>query len=390
MVWAEGRPVYIRDAQLDGSSSLLRSYAGYLQLVSRMGALVLTILPLRQASIGMAVAAVVIATTVACLVYRATSGMIRSVPLRLVAPLLIVVGPAAGSENTANLVNSIWALFVAVPFLLLARTRGWIDTTVRCSVVALAVLSHALVLLFAPLALAVALRRRDRASLAMCVTYAVSGTLQLVVVALGPSRPKMGTNSPGAFVKLFGLDVIGEFLVGNWHGRAWERFGVAFAFGVILRLRGPRHRGSLAIGPPQPPDRRGAHSLRHARRAAPIISNGTSLYRLNTGVEPTAARPLPGGSRPALRRGVRGLLDPIERRWDLVGVVGRWLLVAQTLLFIVIWFPSDSVRGDGPIWSQQVRSARDQCATLPDDASVGIGASPPAFVTPLPCEVVER
>ena len=389
VMWGEDGSVYLQQVQLDGASTLFRGYAGYLQLVPRIGALLVAEVPLRRAAVAMAVAGVVITTAVGILVFRATADMIRSVPLRLLAPLLLVIGPAMGSENTATLTNVIWPLFGAVPFLVLARARGRVDTVVRCGVVALAVLSQALSLLFAPLALVVALKRRDRASIAMAVTYAVAGLLQLAVVVTSPGRPK-GTFVVGDAVKLFGLDVVGQLLVGNWHAEMWVRFGVTFALGAMVvfaaLLLVAAWRSDLA-------SRRLAAVLvvcGIVAGAAPIISNGTAYYHLFEGAVPTAPYRYIVVPVPLFVAAFAVLLDPLERRLDLVGVIGRWLLVAQTVLFIVIWFPSDSGRGDGPVWPGAVRQARDECGQLPDDATVTIEGSPPQFVVVLPCAVVER
>ncbi|HVN50602.1 MAG TPA: hypothetical protein VMT43_04170, partial [Acidimicrobiales bacterium] len=154
-VFAEDGRIYTQQALRHGAlASLLHGYAGYLQLPPRLSALAIPFLPLRDVAAYAAVTGTLVAALAAAFVYRESRSWIRWWPLRLAIASLVVLMPALGAENTANMTNVIWVVAATTPWALMSREEGAWDTLARAVAAFLAATSTALSVLFVPLAIA--------------------------------------------------------------------------------------------------------------------------------------------------------------------------------------------------------------------------------------------
>jgi hypothetical protein len=156
-IWAEDGARFLLDAEnLPLWKALAQPYAdsGYLHTIPRLGAELASQLPLSAAAATIAVTAAVLRAGVALLVYTASSGFLRSRPLRIALAALVVLAPVGNAEAINNLANFHWFILFGSFWLLWWRpARRW-QAILAAVVLFLAATSSALVPLLAPLALA--------------------------------------------------------------------------------------------------------------------------------------------------------------------------------------------------------------------------------------------
>src|SRR5262249_46936705 len=188
-----GRPSWqsvsagVRGTYLPGALAhpwhLLQSYGGYLQLVPRLIGQVAALVPIRDASVALAVGGALVASACGLFAYHASAGQVSSRWLRALLGLSVVLLPVAQLEIADNGVNSIWYLLVALFWAALWRPRTRSGAAVAAVVAFAAAASSSLALLFAPLlaarAIVVPRRLREHAATA---GWALGSLLQVGVI----------------------------------------------------------------------------------------------------------------------------------------------------------------------------------------------------------------
>jgi hypothetical protein len=218
--WAEDGTTYFRDAVADGPATLFRGYQGYVQVVPRLLALPVVWVPLEQAPWYAAVTSSIVGALIGAFVFRATKGFIRTTGMRLVVAATYVVAPVLGWEGAGNWTNLIWSVLGTVPWAIVSRRTSILDTTTRVLVVLLAPLCQPLAVVFLPLALAMAWRRRARSA------WLVAGGLTVGLVAQGFLMLMSAPRSPGLRPARHGQhDQLRQLPVGEQAARPWLRFG---------------------------------------------------------------------------------------------------------------------------------------------------------------------
>ncbi len=123
-IYAEDYPVYLVEALAHPWRSIFASYAGYEQLVPRLIGQFVSLLPLRDAAAGFAIAGALVASAVAVFVFHASAGHVRSTVLRALLGLSVLLLPVALLEIANAGVNTPWYLLVALFWALLWRPRS--------------------------------------------------------------------------------------------------------------------------------------------------------------------------------------------------------------------------------------------------------------------------
>jgi hypothetical protein len=224
-VFAEDGRIYTQQALRQGAlTSLFHGYAGYLQLAPRLLALAVPLVPLRDLSAYAAVAGAFVTALAAAFVYRESRSWIRWVPLRLAIAALVVLMPALGAENTANMTNVIWVVAATAPWALLSLEEGRWDTAARVAAAFLAATSTALSVIFLPLAIAWVLIRRTRSAIVVASAFAVGLVVQgLVALASQDTTLPRSTNSIAQLRDEVAVHVFGVFLLGTrWIPSLWQ------------------------------------------------------------------------------------------------------------------------------------------------------------------------
>jgi hypothetical protein len=235
-IWAEDRTVFLVQA-LASPRHLFASYAGYLQLLPRLIAQLVSFLPLRDASAAFAITGAVIASAVALFVFHASAGHIRSVWLRGLLAAAVLLLPVAPLEIADSGVNSPWYLLFALFWAGLWRPRGRGGMALAALVAFLAGASTPLALALAPLLIVrIAALRRVREH-AVTAGLAAGLLLQVPVILAAHNSRLDQQSSPGGVIGFVAHDVVLPAL--GWHLDWWlqaaaGRNGATLLVGCVL------------------------------------------------------------------------------------------------------------------------------------------------------------
>lgn len=226
------------------------SYAGYVQVVPRFIAQVVSYLPLPDASLAFALAGVVVAACGALFIFHASAGHIESVKLRALLALALVLLPIAPMELIGSGVNLPWYLLPVLFWAMLWRPRTRPAMAVAAAVGLLTVASNILAALLAPLLVArlyVLRRPREHAVSAGWLAGCLVQAAYVIPLALH-GRSRLHLNSltpPRQSLAFYGHVVLLPSL--GWHTSWWLRsfagadgaaaiaaVVLAASFGVIL------------------------------------------------------------------------------------------------------------------------------------------------------------
>ena len=221
-----------------------RAYGGYVQVLPRFIAQVVSYLPLTDASLAFALAGVVVAACCALFIFHASVGHIESVKLRALLAVALVLLPVAPMELIGSGVETPWYLLPVLFWAMLWRPRTRPAMAVAAAVGFLTMASNILAALLAPLLVArlyVLRRPREHAVsagwLAGCLvqaTFVISGALH------GHSRLYLDSlTTPGQSLAFYGHVVLLPSL--GWHTSWWLRSfaganGAAAIAAVVLAV----------------------------------------------------------------------------------------------------------------------------------------------------------
>jgi hypothetical protein len=163
-LWAEDGQIFLGGAANDSFPRVLfQPYAGYLHVLPRLIAEVVTVLPVGWWAAAVCLAAAAVRAALALTVFIASAGHSRNPAVRLLLAAAIVVLPVGNLETINNLANLHWYIPIAALWLLLSRPRTRVGNVLVAVALFLLVLSSPLSLLLVPIALLrfVLDRRRD-------------------------------------------------------------------------------------------------------------------------------------------------------------------------------------------------------------------------------------
>lgn len=219
-------------------------YGGYVQVLPRFIAQVVSYLPLHDAALAFALAGVVVAACGALVIFHASAGHIESVKLRALLAIALVLLPIAPMELIGSGVEAPWYLLPVLFWAVLWRPRTRPAMAVAAAIGFLTMASNMLAVLLAPLLVArlyVLRRPREHAVsagwLAGCLVQAA-----YVVAASqdGQTRLKLNSLTPlRQSLAFYGHVVLAPSL--GWHTSWWLRSfaganGAAAIAAVVLAV----------------------------------------------------------------------------------------------------------------------------------------------------------
>jgi hypothetical protein len=225
-------------------------YGGYVQVLPRFIAQVVSYLPLAGAALAFALAGVVVAACCALFIFHASAGHIESVKLRALLAVALVLLPIAPMEVIGSGVDTPWYLLPALFWAMLWRPRTRPAMAAAAAVGFLTMASNILAALLAPLLVArlyVLRRPREHAVSAGWLAGCLVQAAFIIPLALhGRSRLHPGSlTPPGQSLAFYGHVVLLPSL--GWHTSWWLRsfagadgaaaiaaVVLAVSFGVIL------------------------------------------------------------------------------------------------------------------------------------------------------------
>ena len=386
-IWFEDGSIYYEQAKQHGATVLFRGYNGYLQLPARVLGIIATALPIRDIAVYFALTSAVVSALVAWFVYHYCEGWIASIPVRLTLAALVVLMPALGSENTANITDVIWVFLLALPWALISVHERPLDVGIRGIVTFVAATSSILCVFFVPFALGYALYRKTRETWVVVSAFGAGLVLQ-IAVALHSQRlvldpPAMrrvpslqylfGHPSLYQLTRFTGLRVFVVFVTGGKglsadgrHANALLIVGCVILTTVILAFLIP------GAG-------RKAQVLAGVFVAYALLIFVASAWESGIGASGLRYSVLPVF---LLASGIAVLAAPPgSERTRRAAVIGRRLFVAYMAVVIVTGFAVTNVRSPGPTWDAALTSTyRTHCVgaqpeklvIIPTEAGIGL------------------
>jgi hypothetical protein len=378
-IWGEDGWVYYQQAHDHGLTVLIRGYAGYLQLVPRLLSVAAVLVPVRDLTWYFALLASLVGAGLAWFVYWASEEWIDSRWVRIAYASLLVLMPALGYENTANITNTIWILFGVAPWALLSRSESHRATVLRGAVAFASATATALSVVFLPLAIGWAVIRRRRPTWIVVAAFCAGLLLQFAVVFhTHDTRPRTTVRQASKLPEIIGVKVFALFLVGErgissvWSQRATlavvAPLVVLVGLAALLPGIGRRKQGVVAA----------FVALALASFLVPVWARGTNQVALVLPLHSIfgsaqAGRYSQGATRysvvPILLLAGAAAIVLGARRPDRpkLSAVSRVVFVTWIVVVTLIGYPVTNPRSWGPRWSTSVvASYRAHC----------LGASP--------------
>ncbi|MBW3562337.1 MAG: hypothetical protein KY437_07560 [Actinobacteria bacterium] len=253
-VWAEDGSEFLANALvLDPLASLFEPYSGYLHVVPHLVAEIATALRVSAAAEVLAVAAAIVTTSCALIVFHAAAGHVPSPWVRGALAGLVALVPLSGWEAIGNVANVHWYLTFTAFWVLLWRPTSWAGTTLSAVLLASTALTAPQSVLLAPLALARFGRPRDPRTVIPSGAYVLAIGAQLAVIA---SVVDAGTGLVGApaetIAHAYGQRVLATVVAGHQlSARVWDLAGWAWPVAAGVSVAALLAYGFTRVGWPR-------------------------------------------------------------------------------------------------------------------------------------------
>lgn len=396
-LWAEDGGIFLRQA-LDSNfvKGIFEPYEGYLHVVPRiLSHIALRLGRIDDYAVIISLLSCLTVAVVGCAVYYLSSQLIPSVAPRLMLAIIPILLPVAPFEALGNTANLHWYMLWLVVWLLLYRPSRWLTSSGLAVAAFLAAATEIQAIVFLPVGLIAGWRDRKRipptAGLIVGLIMQVSTSvrfprsvspdvvpwdipslvigwlLQGVESTVQPSGAAVGPawNAVGGWLLVIpALSALAVAVIG-WRVGGVVRFGslgflmasgVFWAAAQILNNRKFMNYAEMA-----PADWLHFGYLRYA--VAPGMFFLGAVVILSEG---------------SLRRS-----RPEGRLW-----LGPMLLGAVALILFANFFPTNTGRWDGPVWAEQVASARVSCESNPTEQTGTALVAPLGWEygkVPIPC-----
>lgn len=366
-VWAEDGTIFLAQAlERSPVDAIATPYAGYLNVLPRLGAEVVALLPLARAATALALAGAAATALAALVVYAATAGHLRSRPLRGMLAAAVVLAPIMAPESLNSMALAQWPLTFAAFWAALWRPARATATVLAGALLLLTMVSAPLAIVLAPVLAVRALvvpRWLDRLP---SVLYAAGLAVQAAVVLSQPVGPQIA-GTPGQLARAYSILVTTPAVFGFAFAERLQYYlqGATGIFAAVACLAVT----AVALRPRAP------------HRLTVLLAAGTSLAAFVVAVYARGAAPrvvelVEGGIRPDATRfavvPVLLLLSVLAfalDRWDpslQTVVIGLLALIAGTDLLLV------NDRSNGPAWSTEIAEGVMACRAGADDATLRI------------------
>jgi hypothetical protein len=311
----------------------------------------------------------------ALLVFRATSGHIRSTAIRALVAAAIVLLPVAQGELLNTGVNLGWYLMPVAFWLLLWRPRSDWELIIAAIVVFLTPLTDPLSAALLPLALVAVLARRERRDLILPAALAIGLVTQVTLSRIGHAhRAFHPTPNLPKVAGWYGQSVVGRVwfgstILGPTHslrniGLTALALIATAAIGFVLWTRTNGHARLFGVA---------ALVSSVLLFALPTVSSGDN--------PPRYAAP----AMLVLMAGLAVFFDQVNPGFR--RQVWWAARIGAVLLLVAIWtadFRPDTPRAHSVLWRTELTRAVASC-NANRSASVTIPTAPPGWTMTLPC-----
>ena len=384
-VWAEDGAVYLQHG--DHVGSLWHTYAGYLQVVPRLVGIGANLVPLAQVARYFTAVSAIVTALIAVAVFVLSRPLVTSPWLRAVLAGSTFLVPGVLGENLNTPTNLNWVLLFACWWALLVVPTSRGRTVTSALLVAATTLSTVLALTYLPFAALLAVKRRDRRSRVVLVTYFAAALVQgLYVVTANDPEAVHHTHVedlPGIYgARVLGSGVFGDSLVKtlwNDHGYVVAYLALLVVVPLVVFLVAKSagvHRclGTISVAYSVglfffAVDRRGSTGFRMI--AGAWNGNGGRFVALSLWLLLSGLAVLVTGARVSVR--VRQIVIAA--------------LVLQFTVVAVANYRESNGRSNGPGWREEIASVTTWCESHPR-LKTAIPISPPGWFAVLSCDRV--
>jgi hypothetical protein len=388
-LWAEDGQVFLSDALHNVSGTLFAENGGYIHVVPRLIAGIVSTLPVHDAAAGMAIGATTAIALIAGFVYFASAEILSSRAARLALAAAVLLLPVPGSELLANVTNLHFYLLFGCFWALLWQSEQPAAVGARSAVALASALCDPLSALFLPLAIVAPLVQRTVRTLIVSGVFFAGIAVQLATM-WGGARPERNWGFRlGAVPEIFSLRVAGGLLVGDrFLGDAWAALGRGFAYGALVLV------AAIIAGLVFRRDRRTVAfvliSLGYAGLFFAVQMAGRGTGNLDPdvrGFQLNGARYI---SVPFLLMTavILALVDRAPEHAD--GTAWRWRRRAGLVWIVTLLALNYSVTSDrsrGPRWDRELARARPACSHAGSrNVKVLVSPAPPrVWFATVPC-----
>lgn len=216
LLWAEDAGVFLEAAyRVPLGEALSTGYAGYAHLVPRLvAAATASWVPIDHVPIATSIVMAALTSALALAVFHLSRSHLTTLGARLMVWALVIAAPVAGLEIALSAANFQWYLLLGAFWAVFGRRPDIVGTIVSSALLALAIGSSAIALLFLPFALWRAVRFRTIHDVAPPVVALVASAYQLLVIVTS-ERDRGGRSlNPFSLLGNYVVEVIG----GGWVG----------------------------------------------------------------------------------------------------------------------------------------------------------------------------
>lgn len=236
LIWAEDGSIFLSDAFThDYLTNLFTPYAGYMHFVPRTAAEISSVFaPAEDLGWSMNILGALVWSSVALAAFSFTQGRIGT-PLRVLLWLLVILLPIGSQEVATNTANSHWFLMFGLFVVVSSRSETWVRAILGSALVAAAMLSDPLSLLFLPLVAGRLVLLKTMREQLVTVVYGLAALVQILMV-ISTTRDRGGPGfDPLNLSRYYLLRVVWGNLVGAKTG---EDLFVTMGDVVVLSAAG--------------------------------------------------------------------------------------------------------------------------------------------------------
>ncbi len=254
-LWAEDGRDFLGDAMEFGAiRSLGHSQAGYYLTVSRLGGVLASLMPLRDAALVMWLWVAAVVAWLVATVTVSSRTWLRTWPARVVVALALVLLPVLGQESIGNAANLQFVLLFGSLVVLISRSRGRFETVNGCILLVATGLTTPVALVLAPFAALRMAQRRSWRPDAYVIWWAAGVAVQWIAIAITrPDRgPRQGDTVAAMIPRLEVFGVERNLFPIQLDGYRGPIFAVVFAVLVAIVAglawwQGQRLRSALLV-----------------------------------------------------------------------------------------------------------------------------------------------
>lgn len=404
-IWAEDGAIFLKETVTIGPLlSIGEPYAGYLHTVPRLiSGISYLAAPLESYAVLVSFLSCAVVAGISVAVFRLSAALVENRALRLMLAMIPVFVPVGPLEVLGNIANLHWYLLWLVPWLLIHRPTGWSGGGVHFIVTFAAATTEIISVIFLPLALWQAFRRKNYWAPAGLVAGMFCQFLATATKPRYESMPQVDAIEPMSVFYGFGLQAMTSLWETDPRSVAsnivnFGAFGVfvpvslitclliyVLVFGSLKwKLTAAYAFGAAAVCWTAAVVLNVSPEMDFANFTKDDWLSKFTFFRYAAAPSMFLLVLVPAAWGVAIERS-----GSVRNRSGTVRNKGSLLAPALMLIFLSVnYFPELPRRQTGPVWGNAVAVAHERCVDNPALQEAGIPLAPENWYVVLPCHVI--